>query len=77
MQGLVHAVLIKIVKAYTFSFMTGRGKTTIHSSQTRADGEGVVRKPKLLGLNKYRNFSTEVLHTWRQYSCCPNLGSAL
>lgn len=44
MQGLVHTVLTKIIKGFTFSFMTGRGKTTTHSSQTRADGEGVVRK---------------------------------
>ena len=48
MQGLVHTVLIKIVKAYAYAFVTGRGKTTTHSSQTRADGEGVVRKcPRL------------------------------
>lgn len=44
MQGLVHAVLIKIIKAYTFPFMTGRGKTTTHSSQNRGDGKRVVRK---------------------------------
>lgn len=44
MQGLVHAVLIKIIKAYTFPFMTRRGKTTTHSSQNRGDGKRVVRK---------------------------------
>ena len=44
MQWLVHAVLIQIVKAYTFPFVTGRGKTTTHSSQSRTGGEGLVRK---------------------------------
>lgn len=39
MQGLFHAELIKIIEPHTLPFMTGRDKTTTHSSQTRADGD--------------------------------------
>lgn len=49
MQGLVHTVLIKIIKAYTFPFVTGRGKTTTHSSTKQGRWQGGGEEAPALG----------------------------